>query len=128
VQPFYRLTGGEGGAGRDTTEEGTAEIRLRQRRGVAGAAWFGRQELTAAWRVRAGWGGIRGAANCQQQARSVAGRAHWGSRLGTACWGRHRRPGGRRPLPLEGREEERERRAGIQIKVSQNFKQKLEKL
>jgi hypothetical protein len=50
VQPFYRLTGG-GGAGRDTTEEGAAEIRLRQRYGVAGAAWLGRRESTAAWRV-----------------------------------------------------------------------------
>jgi hypothetical protein len=41
-------------------------------------------------------------ANRRQQARSVAGRARWGSRLGVACRGRHRRPGGRRPLPLDG--------------------------
>jgi hypothetical protein len=33
--------------------------------------------------------------------------ACWGSRLGSACWGRHRRPGGRRPLPLGGTEQGR---------------------
>jgi hypothetical protein len=50
--------------------------------------------------------------------------------------GRHQRSGGRRPLPLDGTEQGREKkreggrrkRAAIQIKFSQNFKQKLEKL
>jgi hypothetical protein len=56
--------------------------------------------------------------------------ACWGSRPGVACWGKHRWPGGRRPLPLDGtgRGERRERRVGIQNKFTQNFKQKLEKL
>jgi hypothetical protein len=39
-------------------------------------------------------------------------RARWGSHLGTACRGRHHRPGGQRPLPLyvteQGRGEKRE--------------------
>jgi hypothetical protein len=58
--------------------------------------------------------------------------AHWRSHLGAACQGRHQWPGGRRPLPLDGteqgREEKRERRVRIQIKFSQNFEHKLEKL
>jgi hypothetical protein len=39
--------------------------------------------------------------------------AHWGSRLGAACWGRHRQPRIRWPLPLDGTEQERgEKREG----------------
>jgi hypothetical protein len=39
--------------------------------------------------------------------------AYWGSRLGTACRVRHRRPGGWRLLPLDGTEQGRgEKREG----------------
>jgi hypothetical protein len=130
VQPFYRRTGGGGGAGRDTTEEGAAGTRTRQGHGVAGVSWLGRRESTASWRVRAGWGRIRGAANHRQQARSVAGRGP----LGVAPW--HGLPGqasSARWLAVAAPRcdrrggEERERKAGTQIIFSQNFEQELEK-
>jgi hypothetical protein len=69
-----------------------------------------------------------------------------GSRLGAACRGRHRQPGGQWPLPLDGTEQGRgEKREGgregpefklnflkildrFQINFSQSFEQILEKL
>jgi hypothetical protein len=89
VQPFYRRKGG-GGAGRGIMEGGTAGIRPRQGRGIAGASWLSRRESTATRLVRVGRGGIRGVANRWQQARSVAGRgpfrvAPWRGSLAQGC-------------------------------------------
>jgi hypothetical protein len=106
VQPFYRCTGGGGGAGRDTIEGGIAGTRSRQGCGVASTSWLDRQESTAAWRTRAGKGGIGGQITGSRPGRWLV-RTRWGSHLGTACRGRHRQPGGWRSLPLDGIEQGR---------------------
>jgi hypothetical protein len=87
VQPFYRRSGGGGGAGRDAMEEGATGTRSRQGRGVADASRLSRRESTSAWRARASRGRIWGGANRWQEARSTAGRGP----LGVSPW--HGLPG-----------------------------------
>jgi hypothetical protein len=117
VQPFYRRIGGGGGAGCDIAEGGAAGTRSRHGLAIGNRQQRGAHELAGAG-YRAGQ--IAGS----RPGRRLVG-ARLGSRLGAACRGRHRRPGGRAPRRDrigEGREERgRERRSGTQVKFSQNF-------
>jgi hypothetical protein len=108
VQPFYRRAGG-GGAGCGQAKGGAAGIRPQQGRDVAGASWLGRRESMAAWRAR--WVCVDSG-----QERVIWPRA--GRGLSRRCAlarlaGKHRRLGGRQPLPLDGIEQGRgEKREG----------------
>jgi hypothetical protein len=74
VQPFYRRTGGGGGARHGQAEGGAAGIRPRQGRDVAGVSWLGRRESTAAWLARVGHGWIRRQASSARWPAAVAPR------------------------------------------------------
>jgi hypothetical protein len=135
VQPFYRRTRkrGEGrwswaqhNRGRHDQDKAAASTARR------GSAVGNRQSRGACELVGARY-------EARQNTGSMPGRwpvtAHCGSRLGAARRRRDALPCDGASLPAgakqgrgEKREGGREKRAGIQIKFSQNFEQKLEKL
>jgi hypothetical protein len=116
VQPFYRRTGGGGGAGCNTTERGAARTRSRQGRRSVVAQPSGIDSRMA--RARRAWVYFRAG-----DGDLVAGLS--GHCPLAAC--------GQRPLPLDGiehgrgekREGGREKRARIQIKFSQTLNMKV---
>jgi hypothetical protein len=83
-------------------EGGAVGTRLRQGRGIAGVSWLGHQKLTGTWRTRVGHGRIQ--AGEGDSAVGLLGRCPLAQ-----LTGRHRRPGGRQPLPLDETEQGRKR-------------------